>query len=149
MTWQEAGGRRRTRTVEAASREEAQASLLRLRLERIEGERERAEVLTRTTLGEWCDTWVATELPRLAISPRTAESYRENLAVIARSPHASTPLAGIGIAQVEALLTWRLGEAPSRNSVRLLRAALSRCLADAERIEIIVRNPARLARLPA
>jgi len=101
------------------------------------------------TLADWCQGWVSGDLPRLAITPRTKDDYRYSLGLVASSPVASVPLANLTPTDVDHLLAWRQAQAPARNSVRLLRAALSRSLADAERRGLIARNPARLARLPA
>jgi len=127
---------------------EARDALPALRLEVERGEQTRT-AHRPTTLGDWCAGWVTGDLPRLPIEAHTKADYARALGHVLRSPVASVPLAELTSTDVDHLLAWRQAQAPSRTSVRLLRAALSRSLADAERRGLISRNPARLARPPA
>jgi len=127
---------------------EARDALPGLRLEVERGEQARA-AHRPTTLADWCAGWVTGDLPRLPIEAQTKADYARALGHVVRSPVASVPLAELTSTDVDHLLAWRQAQAPSRTSVRLLRAALSRSLGDAERRGLISRNPARLARPPA
>jgi len=128
---------------------EARDALPALRAEVESGEQVRTAQRCPSTLGEWCAGWVAGDLPRPPLEPHTKADYARALGHVVRSPVASIPLADLTPTDIDHLLAWRQAQAPSRTSIRLLRAALSRSLTDAERRGLIPRNPARLARLPA
>jgi len=143
-------GSNRSRTARRFFRTKAEAKAAVTAL-RHEAEQEAAERAASASpaLADWCRSWVSGDLPRLSIAPTTKNDYRYALGLVASSPIASVRLANLTPTDVDHLLAWRQAQAPARNSVRLLRAALSRSLADAERRGLISRNPARLARLPA
>jgi integrase len=143
-------GSNRCRTARRFFRTKAEAkvAVTALRAEAARAAAERSASAS-PTLADWCRGWVSGDLPRLPIAPTTKNDYRYALDLVASSPIASVSLADLSPTDVDRLLAWRQSQAPARNSVRLVRAALSRSLADAERRGLIQRNPARLARLSA
>ncbi len=142
LSWRDDEGRLHRATKSAPSRSEAEMELAKLRLAcpaPADGE--------EVAFGAWLDHWLATVLPGLRVSERTKADYERHARALA--PLAATPLCSLGVRDVEALLADLAAKGYSRTTCRLVRATLSRVLGDAERTDLVTRNVAHAARLPA
>ncbi|MDA8314935.1 MAG: hypothetical protein M0010_07135 [Actinomycetota bacterium] len=142
LSWRDAEGRLHRATKRAPTRAEAELALARLRLERAQGAQEEDIVF-----GAWLAHWLEAQLPALRISERTKADYKRHARALA--PLAAVPLRAHGVRHVEALLADLAAKGYSRTVCRLVRATLSRVLGDAERTDLVTRNVAHAARLPA
>ncbi|MEO8696416.1 MAG: tyrosine-type recombinase/integrase, partial [Acidimicrobiales bacterium] len=103
-----------------------------------------------TTLAGYLEGWLANVRPNLR--PTTWAGYRRDVANITDKlgkvrMQDLTPLQ-IETAYAQLLMKGRAGRPLSPKSVKNIHTALRRALGDAERLGLIVRNPARLAKPP-
>ncbi len=143
LSWRDDEGRLHRATKRAPTREEAELALATLRLEHAQGAQKEEDVV----FGAWLEHWLEAVLPGLRISEHTKADYRKHARALA--PLASIPLRSLGVRDAEALLADLAEKEYSRTVCRLVRATLSRVLSDAERTDLVTRNVARAARLPA
>ena len=143
LSWRDDEGRLHRATKRAPTREDAELALATLRLEHAQGAREEEDVV----FGAWLEHWLEAVLPGLRISEHTKADYRTHARALA--PLAPLPLRSLGVRDAEALLADLANKGYSRTVCRLVRATLSRVLGDAERTDLVTRNVARAARLPA
>ena len=142
LSWRDDEGRLHRATKRAPTREEAELALATLRLEHAQGAQEED-----VAFGAWLEHWLEAVLPGLRISEHTKADYRKHARALA--PLASIPLRSLGVRDAEALLADLAEKEYSRTVCRLVRATLSRVLGDAERTDLVTRNVAHAARLPA
>jgi integrase len=101
-----------------------------------------------TKLASQIEHWRDYVLPAKRRAPATVEQYRWALG-IAEAKLGKARLATLSVEQVERCLSGLAAEGYSRNSIRLVRNALSQVLGEAERRGHVPRNVARLSQLPA
>jgi len=77
-----------------------------------------------------------------ALAPRTVDNYRTTLRLYALPAFGPMTLRAIHHGHIKALLAQKRNDGLSKNSVRLIRAALSAMLGDAVEDGILLTNPA-------
>jgi integrase len=92
------------------------------------------------TLSEYVEKWLIAI--KSSVAQRTLKSYRETLKRHVLPMLGTSPLASISRGQVMALLSTKRGDGLGKNTVRLIRAALSAVLTDALNEELIATHPA-------
>jgi integrase len=124
-----------------------------------EGIEIRNELLARSAAGEIVSSATATLTSQVAywrdnglrskrLAPATVEQYEWALSIV-DAKLGRAKLKTLSVEQVERFLSGLAADGYSRNSIRLVRNALSQVLSDVERRGHVTRNVARLAHLPA
>jgi integrase len=103
---------------------------------------------TTVTLRDQIEHWRDYVLPAKRLAPATDEQYRWALGV-AEAGLGRSKLATLSVEAIERFLTRLARDGYTRNSVRLVRNALTQVLGESERRGHVTRNVARLAHLPA
>jgi integrase len=99
------------------------------------------------TLGAFLEDWL-TDVVRLSVRPRTYVSYRYVVRLHLAPGLGQRPLAALSPADVQAFLNQKAASGLSPRTVAYLRGVLRQALGHAERMELVGRNVARLARPP-
>ena len=142
--WTTTGTRKRI-TIYAATRQEA-ADQLRQAQER---NRQGIPVPDKTwRLGDWLDHWLA-NVVAVNRRPATWQLYDMMIRLYLKPGLGSVPLGRLSVARVQSFLNGQLAAGQSIRNVQVMRTVLSLALTRAMREELIVRNVARLAELPA
>ena len=110
--------------------------------------REPAARFEHTTLGTQIAHWRSYGLPAKRLAPATVEQYEWALSIV-EAKLGRSKFTTLSVEQVERFLSGLAADGYSRNSIRLVRNALSQVLSDAERRGHVTRNVARIAHLPA
>ena len=130
--------RRCTRT-----RSEAEAALVELRNLNSSG------LMTDTRqqkLGEYLDYWLSTNKATLRSS--TYQSYEPIVRLYLKPGLGNKPIAKLRVTEVQSFLDEQLRSGASIRTIQKQRLVLSAALKRAEQEELLVRNVARLARIP-
>jgi integrase len=120
-----------------ASQVEAQDALDAYRAEQLAPPVQQAVTIT---LNEYADRWLNSIVT--SVEPRTVENYRGMLKNHIRPTLGDALLPSITRGQVKELLAAKRGAGLSKDTVRLIRAALSSLYADAMDTELVTANPA-------
>ena len=99
------------------------------------------------TVGELLDRWLD-EAVVLTVRPRTLASYRYVVRVHLRPALGEIPLAALTPQDVQALLNRKAASGLAPRTVGYVRGVLRQALGYAERMDLVGRNVARLARPP-
>jgi integrase len=99
-------------------------------------------------LGDWLDYWLEHVIAANR-RPATHALYETTVRLYLKPALAKYPLARLSAAQVQTFLTGQLAAGHSVRKVQVMKAVLSSALARAMREELVMRNVARLAELPA
>lgn len=99
------------------------------------------------TVGAFLEAWL-TDVVRLSVRPRTYVSYRYIVGLHLAPELGHLPLAALSPADVQALLNAKATSGLSPRTVAYLRGVLRGALGHAERLGLVSRNVARLARPP-
>ena len=99
------------------------------------------------TLGAFLDQWL-TDAVLLTVRPRTFASYRYVVRTHLAPALGDIPLALLSPAQVQAFLNAKSASGLAPRTVGYLRGVLRQALGYAERMDLVTRNVARLARPP-
>jgi integrase len=99
------------------------------------------------TLGVFLEEWL-TDVVRLSVRPRTYVSYRYIVRIHLAPSLGQRPLAALSPADVQAFLNAKSAAGLSPRTVAYLRGVLRQALGHAERMDLVGRNVARLARPP-
>jgi integrase len=99
------------------------------------------------TLGAFLEDWL-TDVVRLSVRPRTYVSYRYIVRLHLTPSLGHRPLAALSPADVQAFLNAKSASGLSPRTVAYQRGVLRQALGHAERMELVSRNVARLARPP-
>jgi integrase len=99
------------------------------------------------TLGAFLEDWLS-EVVRLSVRPRTYVSYRYIVRLHLSPSLGHLPLAALSPADVQAFLNAKSAAGLSPRTVAYLRGVLRQALGHAERMDLVGRNVARLARPP-
>jgi integrase len=99
------------------------------------------------TLGAFLEAWL-TEVVRLSVRPRTYASYRYVVRLHLAPGLGHRPLGVLSPADVQAFLNVKAASGLSPRTVAYLRGVLRGALGHAERMDLVSRNVARLARPP-
>jgi integrase len=99
-------------------------------------------------LGEWLDYWLDNVIvPNRR--PATYRLYEMTVRLYLKPALGTVPLARLSAARVQTFLNGQLAAGQSIRQVQVMRTVLSSALTRAMREELLVRNVARLAELPA
>jgi integrase len=99
------------------------------------------------TLGTFLEAWL-TDVVRLSVRPRTYASYRYVVRLHLAPCLGHRPLVALSPADVQAFLNAKSASGLSPRTVAYLRGVLRGALGHAERMDLVNRNVARLARPP-
>jgi integrase len=99
------------------------------------------------TVGELLDRWLDDAVPR-TVRPRTLASYTYIVRVHLRPALGHVPLASLTAQHVQGLLNAKAASGLAPRTVGYLRGVLRQALGFAERMDLVGRNVARLARPP-
>jgi integrase len=99
------------------------------------------------TVGELLDRWLD-EAVALTVRPRTLASYTYIVRVHLRPALGDVPLASLTAQHVQGLLNAKAASGLAPRTVGYLRGVLRQALGFAERMDLVGRNVARLARPP-
>jgi integrase len=99
------------------------------------------------TLGAFLEAWL-TEVVRLSVRPRTYASYRYVVHLHLAPGLGHHRVAALSPAEVQAFLNAKSASGLSPRTVAYLRGVLRGALGHAERMDLVSRNVARLARPP-
>src|SRR5664279_5532139 len=99
------------------------------------------------TLGAFLEAWL-TDVVRLSVRPRTYASYQYVVRVHLAPCLGDRPLAALSPADVQAFLNAKAASGLSPRTVAYLRGVLRGALGHAERMDLVSRNVARLAKPP-
>ncbi|SDN38795.1 site-specific integrase [Geodermatophilus sp. DSM 45219] len=138
------GSRKRVR-VYGKTRAEARAQLITLAAQGDQG----MPVPDRTwRLGDYLDHWLATVV-RPNCRPRTYESYEAIIRLHLKPALGRQPLGRLGVAVLQTFFNDQAADGQSTRLLAATRSVLRASLTQAQREELIVRNPARLVKLPS
>lgn len=98
-------------------------------------------------VGAYLDHWLATTVP-INCRPRTQELYASVVRLYLKPCLGRRPITELGVAELQAFFTEQFQAGRSARLVAIMRTVLSAALTQAQREELIVRNPARLVRMP-
>jgi len=99
-------------------------------------------------LGDWLDYWLE-HVVAANRRPATYALYETTIRLYLKPALGKYPLARLSAAKVQAYLTGQLTAGHSVRSVQVMKTVLSSALTRAMREELVMRNVARLAELPA
>jgi integrase len=99
------------------------------------------------TLGAFLEAWL-TDVVRLSVRPRTYASYRYVVGLHLTPALGDITLAALSPADVQAFLNAKAASGLSPRTVAYLRGVLRGALGHAERMDLVSRNVARLAKPP-
>ncbi|MGO9178720.1 MAG: tyrosine-type recombinase/integrase [Candidatus Limnocylindrales bacterium] len=106
-----------------------------------------SDTLNDLTLGAFLEDWL-TDVVRLSVRPRTYVSYCYIVRLHLAPGLGHRPLAALSPADVQAFLNAKSAAGLSPRTVAYLRGVLRQALGHAERMDLVFRNAARLARPP-
>ncbi len=108
----------------------------------------------KTTLGEWLDLWLERYM-RISLRPTTFSSYEMMVRCYLKPTIGDIPLNKLQASDIQGCLTYLLKEGKqdgtglSRRTVEYTRTTLKAALAQAEKEELIYKNPAKATTLPS
>ena len=107
-----------------------------------------AEPSSSTTFGEYLQHWLGDVVPALPITARTKADYANITRRYLLPFLGDTPLGDLTVEDLEALFATMAAQGKARNTIRLVKATLSRALGHALRRGYVTSNVALLSILP-